>query len=309
MTTTINSVVQNENFMLLNGDSIEELRKMPENSVDFSVFSPPFASLFTYSNDIADMGNSGDNDDEFILHFEFFLAGLIRVMKPGRVVCLHLSQLSLLKSRDGVVGLKDFRGWVIEHCQRAGFTYYGEWAIAKNPQMQAIKEKVRTLAFAQLESDRLGSRPGLSDFILILKKPGEADVKVNNNEVSRDEWIQWACGVWTGIRESNTLNVRGTKQEDDVKHVCPMNLEVINRCVRMYSMPGETVLSPFAGIGSEGYESLKLGRKFVGIELKREYFEKAVDNLNSVLEIKNDDPQMTVFDVLDQLDGKEEEME
>lgn len=280
MTNAIQNVIKTDEYMLINGDSIIEMEKMPEESVDLAVFSPPFANLFCYSNDIADMGNNSDNDDEFLLHFEFFLQRLFRVMKQGRVVCLHLTQLSLLKGRDGVVGLKDFRGWVIELAQNAGFTYYGEWAIKKNPQMQAIKEKVRTLAFAQLESDRLGSRPGLSDFILILKKPGEADVKLNNDEVSREEWIQWAAGVWMDIRESNTLNIKGTKGTDDVKHVCPMNLTQIERCVRMYSAPGETVFSPFAGIGSEGFESLKRDRKFVGIELKREYFERAAQNLD-----------------------------
>lgn len=261
------------------GDSVKLLRMLSPESVDFAVFSPPFANLFTYSNDIADMGNTRDHT-EFYLHFEFFLKGLYDVVKKGRMVCCHLSQLAVLKSREGYIGLHDFRGDIIRLFQRNGFTYYGEWCIAKNPQMQAIKEKVRTLSFAQLESDRLGSRPGLNDYILIFKKPGDAASKVNDSSgPSRDEWIQWATGVWTGIRESNTLNVRGTKSDDDVKHICPMNLQVISRCIRMYSTTKDVVLDPFMGIGSTGKVALENGRVFIGIELKQEYFEAALENL------------------------------
>jgi len=263
------------------GDCIKLLRTFEPESVDFAVFSPPFANLFTYSNDIADMGNTRDHT-EFYLHFEFFLKGLYNVLKKGRLVCCHLSQLAVLKSREGYIGLHDFRGDIIRLFQRMGFIYYGEWCIAKNPQMQAIKEKVRTLSFAQLESDRLGSRPGLNDYILTFKKAGDADVKVNDSSgPCRDEWIEWATGVWTGIRESDTLNVRGTKSDDDVKHICPMNLQVIARCIRMYSAPNETVLDPFMGLGSTGLIALEKGRHFIGIELKQEYFEAALENLGT----------------------------
>jgi DNA modification methylase/late competence protein required for DNA uptake (superfamily II DNA/RNA helicase) len=277
-----NTIVKTDDWNLYNGDSIKVLRQLEKESVDLAVFSPPFASLFTYSNDIADMGNCGSTSmDEFNLHYEFFLKGLYDVIKPGRIVCCHLSQLSTQKSRDGFVGLKDFRGDVIQLFQNAGFIFFGEWVIAKNPQMQAIKEKVRTLSFAQLETDRLGSRPGLNDMILVFKKPGDADRKLGPDETSptRDEWIEWACGTWGGIRESNTLNVRGTKSDDDVKHICPMNLDVISRCIRMYSTTGETVLDPFNGIGSVGVIALKLKRKYIGIELKPEYFEESEKNL------------------------------
>jgi DNA modification methylase len=206
-------------------------------------------------------------------------------------VCCHLSQLATQKSRDGFVGLKDFRGDVIQLFQNSGFIFFGEWVIAKNPQMQAIKEKVRTLSFAQLESDRLGSRPGLNDMILVFKKPGETEQKLKPDETSpsRDEWINWACGTWGGIRESNTLNVRGTKSDEDVKHICPMNLEVISRCIRMYSTKGEIVLDPFNGIGSVGVMSLKLKRKYIGIELKPEYFEESEKNLINSGAFKSDE--------------------
>lgn len=275
-----------KDYEIYNGDGVVKLRDFPDDHFDFSVFSPPFSSLFTYSNHDADMGNCDDNDNEFGLHFKFFLKELFRTMKKGRVVCMHLSQLSTFKGREGYVGVKDFRGLIIKLCEEAGFRFFGEWIIPKNPQMQAIKEKVRSLSFAQLEADRLGSRPGFNDMILILKKPGNADAKVTGKEVTRDEWIEWACGVWTGIRESDTLNVRGTKSKEDVKHVCPMNLEVIDRCVRMYSNKGERVLSPFMGIGSEGVGALCKERKFTGIELKAEYFKKAHDNLEQILKVR-----------------------
>jgi DNA modification methylase/superfamily II DNA or RNA helicase len=270
---------QGRDWQLFRGDSIKILQTLTPESIDMALFSPPFANLFTYSNNIADMGNTRDHT-EFYLHFEFFLKGLYQAMKQGRIVCCHLSQLATLKSRDGFVGLHDFRGDLIRLFQRHGFIYFGEWCIAKSPQMQAIKEKVRSLSFAQLEADRLGSKPGLNDYILIFKKPGDALNKVNDSSgPSRDEWINWATGVWADIKDTDTMNVRGTKGEDDVKHICPMNLQVIRRCIRMYSAPGELVLDPFNGIGSTGVIALEKGRKYIGVELKEEYFDAAVANL------------------------------
>jgi len=270
---------QGRDWQLFRGDSIKILQTLTPESIDMALFSPPFANLFTYSNNIADMGNTRDHT-EFYLHFEFFLKGLFQALKQGRIVCCHLSQLATLKSRDGFVGLHDFRGDLIRLFQRHGFIYFGEWCIAKSPQMQAIKEKVRSLSFAQLEADRLGSKPGLNDYILIFKKPGETSSKVNDSSgPSRDEWINWATGVWADIKDTDTMNVSGTKGEDDVKHICPMNLQVIRRCIRMYSAPGELVLDPFNGIGSSGVIALERGRKYIGIELKQEYFDTAISNL------------------------------
>lgn len=290
------SVVQTDDYQLILGDSVAILNDpamIPDNSIPFAVFSPPFVNLFTYSNELEDMGNS--EDAEFALHFLFFLRGLYRVMMPGRVVCLHLSQVATKKAVEGYVGLKDFRGDVIRWCQEAGFIYYGEWAIKKDPQMQAIKEKVTTLQFATLERDSLNSRPGLSDFILILKKPGEAAVKVKN-DITRNEWINWAAGVWDDIHEGDTLNVRGTKGDDD-KHVCPMNLEVIRRCTRLYSNKKELVLSPFMGIGSEGVVAAELDRRYIGIELKDSYFDAACRNIDSAY--RQYRGQVTVFDLME----------
>lgn len=271
-----------ETWRILRGDCVERLREIPPNSLDLAVFSPPFASLFTYSDNIADMGNCGDGQAEFALHYEFFLKGLYDALKPGHLVCCHVSQLSTLKYRDGFVGIRDFRGDVIRLFQKAGFQFFGEWAILKNPQMQAIKEKVRRLAFAQLNSDRRGSSPGFSDFILIMKKPGDAGVKLASDDgPTNDEWIEWAQGVWTGINESYTLNTSWAKSDDDVKHICPMNLEVIDRCVRMFSAPGDLVLDPFNGIGSTGVVSVARGRRYLGIELKPEYFLDAAKNIRA----------------------------
>jgi DNA modification methylase/superfamily II DNA or RNA helicase len=280
--TKASRIVRGDGYTLLRGDSIRRLRELPPESADVAVFSPPFAQLFTYSNDIADMGNCGDGQSEFALHYEFFLKGLYDVMKPGRIVCCHVSQLSANKARDGYAGTRDFRGEVIRLFQQAGFVYFSEWTIQKDPQMQAIKEKVRSLAFAQLDTDRLQSRPGFSDFILIMKKPGDAGLRLGNGDgPSRDEWIEWASGVWTGLSSSFTLNTASAKTEDDVKHICPMNLEAIDRCIRMYSGPGELVLDPFNGIGSTGVVSLARGRRYLGIELKPEYFLDAKKNLEA----------------------------
>jgi DNA modification methylase/superfamily II DNA or RNA helicase len=277
--------LEGDGWRIVRGDSTVELRNLAPNSLDLAVFSPPFASLFTYSDNIADMGNCGDGQAEFALHYEFFLKGLYEAMKPGRIVCCHVSQLSTLKYRDGFVGIRDFRGDIIRLFQKAGFQFFGEWAILKSPQMQAIKEKVRRLAFAQLNSDRRGSSPGFSDFILIMKKPGEAEVKLASPDgPNNDEWIEWAQGVWTGINESYTLNTSWAKADDDVKHICPMNLEVIDRCIRMYSAPGETVLDPFNGIGSTGVVAKGRGRNYLGIELKPEYFLDAAKNIQAAAE-------------------------
>lgn len=275
-------VLKGDGWEIRRGDSIRRLRELEPNSIDLAVFSPPFASLFTYSDNIADMGNCGDGQAEFKLHYEFFLKGLYDALKPGHLVCCHVSQLSTLKYRDGFVGTRDFRGDIIRLFQQARFLFFGEWAILRNPQLQAIKEKVRRLTFAQLNSDRRGSAPGFSDFILIMKKPGEPAAKLASPDGPiNDEWVEWAQGVWTGIPESFTLNTSWAKGEDDVKHICPMNLEVIDRCVRMYSAPGELVLDPFNGIGSTGVVAAARGRRYLGIELKPEYFLDAAKNIHA----------------------------
>jgi DNA modification methylase len=256
---------------------VEQLKHVPDASVDFSVFSPPFQSLFTYSASDRDMGNSL-NQAQFFEHYQFFLAELYRVFKPGRIVACHVSQVAATLAHDGFIGIQDFRGKVIDSFTAAGFHYYGDVTVDKNPQAQAIRTHAKGLLFAQLKKDASWLRPGLADYILIFRKPGENEVPIHP-DISNDDWIQWAHPVWYDIRESNTLNVAVARENNDERHICPLQLGLIERCIRLWSNPGETVLSPFMGIGSEGYEAILLGRKFIGVELKDSYYRTAIKNL------------------------------
>ena len=271
-----------DRFALYNGDSAEVLRALPANSIDLSVFSPPFQAVYTYSATERDLGNSLTEED-FWRHMGWISAELMRVTKPGRNCCVHVSQVALQKAKDGVIGLKDFRGQMIAHFSERGFIYHGEVCIDKDPQFQAIRTKAKALLFVQLHKDSTWSRPALADYILILRKPGENAVPVVP-DVSNDEWIAWARPIWTGIRETDTLQFAQARSEDDTLHLCPLQLPVIERCIRLWSNPGEVVLSPFAGIGSEGYQALRFDRRFVGCELKPEYFRVALRNLRNAEE-------------------------
>lgn len=268
--------VETEHFTLINGDSIEAMGDMDENSIDLSVFSPPFASLFTYSSDVADMGNTSEHEDvEFDMHFAHFADALFRVMKPGRVVALHLAQIIAFRVRHGRKGVRDFRGRVINVMEDSGFHYYGEFVIPKNPQAVAIRTKSERLQFSQLRRDSLESSPALNDYVLEFRKPGKQAVRVLS-DASNEEWISWASGAWTDINETEVLQHRQARADDDEKHLAPLQLEVIRRIIRLWSNPGEVVLSPFAGIGSEVYTAIKLKRYGLGVELKPEYFREAV---------------------------------
>lgn len=264
-------------WRMMLGDSCERLTEVTDESVDLSVFSPPFLSRYTYSPTERDLGNSR-TEDEFYNHFRIIIDGLMRVTKPGRNCCVHVSQVSTTLATDGVIGLRDFRGGVIRQFVEQGWTYYGEVCIDKDPQAQAIRTHSKALLFVQLHKDSVASRPALADYILIFQKPGENAVPVEP-DLMNDEWIEWARPIWYGIRESDTLNVAEGREHQDEKHVAPLQLGTIERCIRLWSNKGETVFSPFAGIGSEGYEAVKLGRRFVGIELKKSYFDAACRNL------------------------------
>ncbi len=266
------------------GDCIPHMAEVMEpHSVDLAVFSPPFPSLYAYTSSEADIGNTDTVEAEAKLHLSFFYKALARVLKPGRVACVHVCQIPRMK-RSGGVGLCDFRGINIRIGERAGLIYEYDWLIRKNPQAQAIRTRSRELQFAGLESDRAKQRGTIADYIIKFTAPGENAVPINEkNQVSRNQWIEWAEAAWMDIRETNTLNVRGTKGEDDTKHICPLQLDVIDRCIRLYSNRGELVFSPFTGIGSEGYMALKLGRRFYGCELKDEYHKAACKNLSSVV--------------------------
>ena len=250
---------------------------VPDGAVDFSVYSPPFASLYTYTASERDMGNCRD-EDVFFQHFAFLVRELRRVTKPGRLTACHVSQLPAMASRDGFIGMKDFRGRCIQAFVAGGWIHHGEVVIDKNPQAQAIRTKSKALLFVQLRKDASWLRPALADFLLVFRAPGENPVPVKP-DISNEDWIKWAHPVWTDIRETHVLQHREGREEEDEKHICPLQLDVIDRAIRLWSNRGETVLSPFAGIGSEGYMALKRGRQFIGVELKRAYWEVAQRHL------------------------------
>lgn len=266
-----------QSWRLMLGDSCERLAELPTDSIDMSVYSPPFASLFTYSPSLRDLGNSSSRE-EFLGHYAFILAEVFRVTKPGRLSCVHVQQLTTSKAMHGVTGLSDFRGEVIRAHQAAGWTFHGEVTVNKDPQAQAIRTKAHALMFVTKNRDSSGTRPGLADYLLLFRKPGDNAVPIKT-DVTNEEWIDWAQPVWMDIRETNTLNGRSGRAEQDEKHICPLQLDFIERCVRLWSNLGETVLSPFAGIGSEGYVSVKHGRKFIGCELKPSYWQTACQYL------------------------------
>ncbi len=265
-------------FHIHHGDCITHMASMPPASVDMSVFSPPFPAMYAYTSSPADIGNSENLRTEARLHLSFFFRQLARVLKPGRVAIVHVMQIPRMK-RTGEVGLHDFRGMNIRIGERAGLVYEYDWMVRKNPQAQAIRTKSRELQFSGLESDRAKTRGTLNDYLIKFRAPGENATAIDSPEqVSRNNWIDWAEGCWSDIRETDTLNVSEGRGEKDTKHICPLQLEVIDRCVRLFSNPGELVFSPFAGIGSEGFVSLKLARRFYGCELKDEYHAAAMKN-------------------------------
>lgn len=282
MTLVINQG-HGENWSLYNGDSVEVLQGIPTASIDFSIYSPPFGSLYTYSATDRDLGNSRD-ERQFFDHYGFIIREMLRVTKPGRNCAVHVMQIPSQKAKDGVIGLKDFRGDVIRAHQSADWIYHGEVTIDKDPQAQAIRTKSKGLLFTQMRKDAAWSRPALADYILIFRAPGENRVPIHP-DITNDDWIEWARPIWYGIKETDTLNVAEGRERDDERHICPLQLGTIERCVRLWSNPDETVLSPFAGIGSEGFVSLKHGRRFVGIELKESYYRAARRNLERAEQI------------------------
>ena len=266
-----------ESYALYCGDSAELLAGLLPDSVDLTVSSPPFLSLYTYSATERDVGNCR-TDQEFTDHFGYIVQGLLRATKPGRLACIHVAQVPSLLSKDGVIGLKDFRGLVIELFQTHGWVYHGEACIDKDPQAQAIRTHSKALLFAQLRKDASWLRPALADYVLVFRKPGEPAEPIHP-DLTNNEWIEWARPIWYSIRESDTLQVAPARSEEDERHICPLQLGTIERCIRLWSNAGDTVLDPFAGIGSTPYQAVKFGRKGLGVELKPEYFRVAMKNL------------------------------
>jgi DNA modification methylase/superfamily II DNA or RNA helicase len=298
---------------LMMGDSCERIKEIETDSVGLSVFSPPFPGMYAYTNSPRDIGNS-TSIDEMMTHFSHMMPELLRVTMPGRNCCVHLMQLTSMLSRDGHVGLKDYRGAVIEKMERAGWYFAGEVTIDKNPQVQAVRNKERGLMFKSLANDSSVMRMALADYILLFRKPGDNPIPIRagisskygnpDGWITEEEWIEWAAPVWyrridkdgrrgvmnypgkmqasDGIMETDVLNVSCARDANDERHLCPLQLGVIERCVKLWSAPGDTVFSPFAGIGSEGYQSVRFGRKFLGIELKESYWKVACQNLTEI---------------------------
>lgn len=274
-----------ECWRLLLGDSCERLGELEDESVDFAIYSPPFASLYTYSPSERDIGNSADQS-EFLEHYRFVVDHMLRLLKPGRLCAVHVQQVAIMKHREGYTGLNDFRGDVIRLHQDAGWIFYGEITVDKNAQLQAVRTKSQALMFVQLRRDASMSRPALADYVLIFRKHGENAVPILP-DISNDTWIKWAQPVWYDIAEMSTLNPGSGAEDADERHCCPLQLPLIERAVRLWTNPGELVCSPFAGIGSEGYVAVQHGREFIGCELKPSYWQTACDNIRQAEMLRN----------------------
>tara|TARA_R100000664_G_C2744271_1_gene132294 strand:- start:232 stop:1158 length:927 start_codon:yes stop_codon:yes gene_type:complete len=283
-----------DNFALYNGDCCEVIEGIPSDSVGMSVFSPPFADLYSYSNSERDMGNS-KNYGEFFDHFSKLISELYRVLIPGRIVAVHCMDLPSMKEKDGVIGIKDFTGDIVRAFQSESFIYHSRTLIWKDPLIEATRTKAIGLMHKQLQKDSTRSRCGLPDYVLAFRKPGDNPLPVDHPDGltsyagsddpggsgvkrSHNIWRRYASPVWMDIRQSNTLNKKGAREEDDEKHICPLQLDVIDRCLTLWSNSGDTILTPFMGIGSEVYCSIKSDRKAIGIELKSSYFNQSLKN-------------------------------
>ena len=277
-----------ERFALYNGDSVEVLKGIPDNSIHYSITSIPFASLYTYSNSERDMGNCR-NYGEFAEQYQFLGREWIRVLMPGRLVSIHCMNLPAMKERDGYIGMKDFRGDVIRWMESIGFIYHAEVCIWKDPVVEMQRTKALGLLHKQIKKDSAMSRTGIPDYLVTFRKPGENPERIEHTnesypvghwqQVAAPAWNEYASPVWWDINQSDTLNRNGAREEQDEKHICPLQLPVIERGVELWSNPGDIVLDPFDGIGSTGYQAIKMGRRHVGVELKGSYYAMAAENL------------------------------
>jgi DNA modification methylase len=303
------------NWVAYHGDCVEVVKGIPDNTIHYSLFSPPFASLFTYSDSERDMGNCKGEED-FSEHFAYLIPQLFRVIMPGRLISLHCMDLPASITHDGFMGVKDFPGHLIAAFEKHGFIYHSRVCIWKDPLVQATRTKKLQLAHKQICKDSTLCANGFPDYIVTMRKPGKnpepvahgrgferyigdlpnpADPKNNIgrlNKYSHKVWQRYASPVWFDINQTRTLNVSGARDDKDERHICPLQLDTIARCLELWTNPGDTVLSPFMGIGSEGYESIKMERNFMGIELKESYFRQAVKNLQSV---DNAQDQLSLF--------------
>lgn len=291
-------------YALYNGDSCELMQAIPDESVHMEIFSPPFSSLYTYSNSDRDLGNS-KNDEQFFTHFRFITKELYRILKAGRIMAVHCMNLPTSKERDGYIGIRDFRGALIREFEEVGFIYHAEVCIWKNPVTAMQRTKALGLLHKQIKKDSCMSRMGIPDYVVIMRKPGinPEPVTHTNETFPVDRWQQYASPIWEyehspiwmDINQSDTLNVVAARDGRDERHICPLQLPVIERMVELYTNPGDIVFTPFLGIGSEVYQSILMGRRGAGIELKPSYFKCAVENCKSA-EMENQ--QMSIFDFI-----------
>lgn len=275
----LEQVIENR-YAIYNGDSCEVMKAVPDNSVHYTIFSPPFASLYTYSNSDRDMGNS-KGDDEFYDHFIFLAKELYRVTMPGRLLSFHCMDLPLMKERDGVIGLKDFPAIIRKIFEDCGFIYHSKVTILENPVTEMQRTKALGLLHKQIRKDSTMNRQGIPDYIVTMRKPGENPERVSHTHETFpvDVWQNYASPVWMDIRQSDTLQKKSAREDKDERHICPLQLEVIQRCIELWTNPNDIVLDPFAGIGSVPYTAVKMGRRGIGVELKESYYKQAVNNL------------------------------
>ena len=291
--------MQTPTFRAIHGDCVEEVAKLPTDSIAFSIFSPPFAEFYVYSDDIRDMGNCQDYE-EFFVHFQFLVKELARVVKSGRLVAIHCMDLPAMKGKDGYIGLKDFSGMIIQSFQKEGFIYHDRITIWKSPVVEMTRTKSIGLLHKTIKKDSSMSRTGIPDYILVFRNAGDNLVPITHQDTDEKQenylpvslWQKYAEPVWYDINYSDTLQYTSARDEKDEKHICPLQLETIRRCLQLWSNEGETVLSPFGGIGSEGHETLRLKRNFIGIELKPSYYNQMQRNLQRMIDDLN---QTTLF--------------
>lgn len=313
----IDQVITND-YSIYHADTVEVAKSLPENSIHFSIFSPPFESLYTYSNSDRDMGNS-KTSGQFWDHYKFLIAEQYRAMMPGRLIAIHCMNLPTSKANDGYIGIRDFRGEIIREYQKFGFIYHSEVCIWKDPVIAMQRTKALGLLHKQLMKDSTMSRQGIPDYVVVMRKPGEnpepvtgaldhfvgEDIPANFNPVQYDDnrnayvmgnddatpidiWQRYASPIWSDINQTETLQYQTARDSDDERHICPLQLQVIERSIQLWSNPGDVVWSPFMGIASEGYVSVQQGRKFIGAELKASYFELAKRNMAMAKTIQED---------------------
>lgn len=289
----LNQVIK-ERYALYNGDSAEVMQGLPDESMHYSIFSPPFESLYTYSDSDRDLGNCR-SEEEFYQQFDFIAKELYRIIKSGRLISVHCMDLPASLNNDGFIGLKDFPGKLIKVFEKVGFIYHSRVTIWKDPVVAMQRTKALGLLHKQIKKDSAMCRQGIADYIITLRKPGENKERIShtNETFPVEKWQQYASPVWMDIKQSNTLNRKSARDERDEKHICPLQLDVIERCIELWTNEGDTVFTPFLGIGSEAYQALKMNRNAVGIELKYSYFEQAVKNCENAL---TSPVQLSLFD-------------